>query len=125
MSVAVCLQTCERFDYTARTIQTFLAMNHDRSRFDLIHGDDGSTDQRIVALAEASGFDTVMRSASPIGPIPFRAKLMDAARARGASWVLMLENDIESLRPFPWALFDFLQARPDVYCLRLFGAYKD
>lgn len=125
MKIAVLLQTCERLAYTQRTIESFLAMNPDRSRFDLLHGDDGSTDVRVPALARATGFETVVATPAPIGPIPFRASLMDAARRRGAAWVLMLENDIESLRPFPWDLFDAIRQQSDIYCLRLFGAYKD
>lgn len=125
MRITVCLQTCNRLHYTERTVRTFATANPDLSRFDLIHGDDGSTDWHINVIAQAYGFTTVLSSSAPIGPIPFRAKLMDVARQRGAEWVLMLENDIESLRAFPFDLFDYIRQQKDIYCLRLFGAFKD
>jgi hypothetical protein len=47
------------------------------------------------------------------------------AAAHFAPWVLLLENDIESVRPFPWSLFEAITENHDVYCLRLFGRFKD
>lgn len=126
MTVAIGLMTCGRVEYTRRTLETFSAQNLGaRERFLLLHADDASTEPEILALAGAHGFETIQTSASRIGARAIRAALVQAAATRGADWVLLLENDWEWARPFPWPLFDFLtQHRPDVYCLRLFGTHK-
>lgn len=125
MKVAVLLQTCERAEMTARTVASFVAMNRDVSRFDLLHGDDASTTPDNQSLANAHGFRTVVRTNERKGMLQTRIALLDAAAHRGAQWVLLLENDCESVRPFPWAVFDWMQQFDGVYCLRLFGQYKD
>lgn len=122
--IAVCLQTCDRPDYTARTVESFLAMN-DRERFLLLHADDASADGRNAQIVSRAGFRTVVRMTHRKGIRAVRRKLIAKARQHGAAWVLMLENDIESIRPFPWPLFEFIQHVPTIYCLRLFGEFKD
>lgn len=124
-SIAVALQTCERADLTARTINSFLAHNaRDLSRFVLLHGDDASEDASIGLMARAAGFRTVVQTRERCGIWAVRQKLLKKAAAR-AKWILLLENDIETLRPFPWDLFDFVTRHPAVYCLRLYGRFKD
>lgn len=123
MTVAVCLTTCGRYDYTKRTLETFAAFN-DLSRFVLLHGDDGSPDRKGMSkLARRHGFATVVENRTRQGWLPTRRALVLRA-ARVADWVLILENDIESIRPFPWPLLRFVAARPSLYCLRLFGEFK-
>lgn len=123
--IAVCLLTCDRFEYTETTLRTFAALN-DCSRFDLLHGDDASRDSRVPKLARSHGFKTVAQSNQRQGWLQMRLRLFTVAQKRGADWVLFLENDIEWARPFPWTLFDFLCAEaPQVYCLRLQGEFKD
>lgn len=121
--IAVLLQTCNRLDYTRLTLESFVHHN-DPSRFLLLHGDDAS-DEPVVALAQAFGFETVVQNYTRLGVNVTRRALMHAAAARRARWVLMLENDIETLRPFPWELFEFVRKNRQIYCLRLFGAFKD
>lgn len=123
MTIAVALQTCDRIEYTRRTLDSFVAHN-DVSQFVLLHGDDGSSEP-VCDLAGAYGFETVVRNVERRGVFSTRAALLAAAARRRAQWVLMLENDIETLRPFPWELFDYARRQPSVYCVRLFGAYKD
>jgi hypothetical protein len=123
--ITVCLQTCDRPELTQRTLESFAAFN-DLSRFDLLHADDASHDGRNDDLAAAFGFKTVVKTRERLGIASVRASLVLAAKQRAAGWVLLLENDIESIRPFPWDLFDFVRAQmPSVYCLRLYGQYKD
>jgi hypothetical protein len=120
--IALCLQTCDRPDYTARTLASF-AQHNDLSQFRLIHGDDGSKTGENLALAKSYGFKTAVKTRTRIGCLPLRTELIAYAAGR-ADWILFLENDIESVRPFPWALFEFASRHHWIYCLRLFGAFK-
>lgn len=123
-NVAVCLLTCERLDYTTRTLDSF-ARHNDLARFAaLLHADDASEDPVVPSLPPRYGFRTVARPATRQGWLPMRRVLFSEA-AKTAEWVLFLENDIEWVRPFPWDLFDFVQRRRDFYCLRLQGEFKD
>src|SRR5688572_4097379 len=121
--IALCLQTSDRPEYTARTLATFAAHN-DLSQFRLLHADDGSQTPENRTLAKAYGFKTVLKTKTPIGCLPVRTELIAYAASR-ADWILFLENDIESLRPFPWDLFNFVSRHHWVYSLRLFGTFKD
>lgn len=128
-SIAVALLTCvdtgqpSRFAYTERTIATFLHHNPSPNRFILVHGDDASSDVRVPVLAHACGFKTIYQSGRRAGWREARASLIRKA-APLAPWTLLLENDIETLRPFPWALFDFVAPFQKVDCLRLYGRFK-
>ena len=127
MRVAVGLLTCGRVEYTRRTLESFSAQNPDaRERFILLHADDASDQPTVMhGLASAHGFETVVSHNTRRGACALRAAVVSVAAARGAEWVLLLENDWEWARPFPWALLGYLRAvRPDVYCLRLFGTHK-
>lgn len=124
MRVAVCLQTCERFDYTARTVQSF-AQQNDPSQFLLLHSDDASTDPRVIDEAQRAGFATVVQNEIRQGAVSTRRALLEAAAARGADWVVLLENDWEWLRSFPWPLFRYVTDHPKIYALRLYGRFKD
>lgn len=122
--IAVCLLTCDRFDYTATTLESFARFN-DLKPFRLLHADDASTDERVPALAQAYGFRTVAQSTGRrVGWLKMRVHLFEAA-ARQADWILFLENDIEWVRAFPSALFDYVTRQPNIYCLRLYGQFKD
>ena len=124
VKIAVALLTCDRSEYTARTVRTFIEKNRDLSRFVLLHGDDGSEDDTNTRIANDAGFTTILRTGERLGWRFSRPPLLDRA-ARFADWIFLLENDIESLRPFPWALFDYVRPDPRVYCLRLYGRWKD
>jgi len=122
--IAVCLLTAGRLAYTATTVTTFTAQNAGHRFGLLLHADDASADPAVPSLPVAYGFETVYRSPRRQGWLEMRRKLFAAAKARGAAWVLFLENDIEWARPFPWPLFDYVASKPDIYCLRLQGAFK-
>ncbi len=123
--IAICLQTCDRRTYTARTLDTFGIQNQGRGRWMLLHGDDASKEEGICELAQSHGFETVVRHETRRGARATRDALFQAAANAGADWILLLENDWEWVRPFPWTPFEWLIAeRPDVYSLRLYGAYK-
>lgn len=127
--VAVALLTCvrdsdQRFRYLERTISSFLEHNPFHDRFVLIHGDDFSSDARVLPLVQAAGFRTVLQTSRPKGWLASRTALINKA-ARVANWVLFLEDDIEWLAPFPWRLFDHVARSRKVDCLRLYGEFKD
>jgi SAM-dependent methyltransferase len=125
--IAILLVTCGRLEYTRQTLESFSAQNPDaRTRFLLLHADDASDDPAILALATEHGFETMtVPSTVRAGARAMRTLLITTAAARGADWIVVLENDWEWVRPFPWALFDVVATtRPEVYCLRLYGQYK-
>jgi hypothetical protein len=121
LTVSVCLITCERYEYTRRTVESFARLN-DISRFKLLHADDASEDERICAVANEFGFETVCRPAKRQGNM---ATIRGAVAAADTNWVVILENDWESARPFPWHSLQEIAARPAIFCLRLCGAFRD
>lgn len=122
--IAVCLLTCDRGDYTAKTLRTFWKFNQHDPRMVLLHADDASTTDFNVRLAAAYGFETVVQSTVRRGWLLTRTALFQQA-AKRSDWILFLENDIETLRAFPWPLFDYMRKDRDIYCLRLYGRFKD
>jgi hypothetical protein len=132
--IGVVLTTCGRLDYTQRTLETFAAHN-DLSAFSLFHGDDASLEPEMIPLVGFYGFETLVRVTDRDLAIPerfdgqrghwLRWEVLRRLARRGLDWVLVLENDIESVRPFPWPLFRYVAQNPAVYCLRLYGAFKD
>jgi hypothetical protein len=121
--IAVALLTCDRVSYTERTLETFARYN-DLRRFVLLHADDGSRDRRNVELARSYGFTTVLTHEKRRGWLVTRMRLLRRA-AKRAPWILNLENDIETAREFPWALFTYAAKDPGITCLRLYGQWKD
>jgi hypothetical protein len=123
--IALALLTCDRYDYTVRTVDSFLEHNPSEllGRFILLHGDDASTDERLVPYVQAAGFTTVMQAKKRRGWLGARTALIFEA-AKRADWIFFLENDIETLRPFPWHLFNVISENGKVDCLRLYGDNK-
>lgn len=119
MKLAVCLITADRSDYTGRTIETLIEHN-DTDRMILLHADDGSKSPSNKRLAEAGGFTTIYESAKRRGVVPALRHLWLQAAQYGATHILHLENDCESLRPLPMQAFSEW-----VDCVRLYGEYKD
>ncbi len=122
--IAVCLLTCDRVPYTRVTVESWARFNGGDPRFVLLHGDDASVDPVNGTIARAHGFQTVIQHETRQGNLPLRLALLKRA-ARVADWILVLENDIESIRAFPWPLFEFVRAQHELSSLRLFGKYKD
>lgn len=120
-SVSVCLITCERYEYTRVTVESFARYN-DLTRFQLLHADDASTDGRIREVANAFGFRTVSSAHRRSGNM---ATIRSAVDKADGAWILLLENDWESVRAFPWDSFAAVAESDDVYALRLCGPYKE
>lgn len=123
--IHVVLLSCERLDYTMRTVDSFLEHNSDLSGFELWHCDDASQDSRIREAVGRTAFKPLVytRERAGVTAMIRRAsrKLMDV----GAEWMLLLENDWETVRPFPWAAFQAVVDRGDVYTMRLYGDHKE
>lgn len=117
-SVAIGLLTCEREDYTRRTVESFLRHN-DRRRFMLFHADDGSRSFENCQIAAEAGFETVYAKRARAGQMAGLRALVETAATEGADWFLFLESDWEWEHPFPrYALY--LGAE----CVRLYGELK-
>lgn len=124
--IHVVLLSCERAEYTARTIETFLEHNPGPDpRFKLWHSDDASADRRVRALADEAGFEPLIHTDKRVGCTEMIRRTARKLEHQGAEWMLLLENDWETDRPFPWPVFEAVQARGDVWAMRLFGRFKE
>jgi hypothetical protein len=122
--IAIVLLTCERPRYTRRTLETLEAWNPGlQERFVLVHGDDASTTTENETLADRFGFLTLVKTRARLGSNELRARTV-AKAAKLAPWILVLENDITSIRTFPWRLFERVRDDKKIDCVRLYGAYK-
>lgn len=124
MKVALCLLTCERFEYTRRTVES-LAAHNDLSRFVLLHGDDASQDGRNAAIASRHGFARIETGQQRLGVMQMERQLASEAAALGCDWTIILQNDWQSIRGIPLPLIGFCDGRRDIYCLRLYGRFKN
>lgn len=127
MRIALTFLTCDRVDYTRRTLET-LAAHNDLSRFVLLHGDDASVDDAGGELARRLGFETVvqtkaLRQRGRRGVAAMTEELFEHASRRGCELVLNLQNDWECVRPIPPEVWQFF-VHPSIYCVRLYGAMK-
>lgn len=123
MKLAVCLTTCERSDLTLRTVRSFRKFN-DPSRFMLLHADDASR-ENIEWITHDHGFETVAVHPERRGAQECRRSVVHAARDRGATHVLLLENDWECVKPFPWEIAEnLLRDGSPIYTFRLYGHYR-
>lgn len=142
--IHVVLLTCERAEYTARTLETFLQHNAEfldvstladwnrtlkagkiDGRFKLWHCDDASQDRRVRRLAGEAGFDPLIYTDQRVGVTDMIRTASRRLEHQGAEWMLLLENDWETVRAFPWAVFDAIQSRGDVWAMRLYGRFKE
>lgn len=118
-SVAVGLLSCEREDYTRRTVDSFLRHN-DRRRFMLFHADDSSRDPiSNLTIAADGGFETVYAKRSRAGQMAGLRALVEAAATDGAEWFIFQESDWLWEHPFPWHTLKY-----GAECVRLYGELK-
>lgn len=122
--LAIGLLTCDRDEYTQRTLQT-LAEHNDLKMFGKYHADDASHTVANNVLARHYGFKTLGGAGVKLGATAKKRHLIQAAKADGFGWLLLLENDWESVRPFPWDLYVACASSLNVYCLRMYGKYKE
>lgn len=123
VKIAVALLTCDRYDYTVKTVDSFLEHN-DPSKFLLFHADDASTDPRVVEYVQSRGFATVVRNDKRQGCSATTTALIRAVtdRVQHDTLTVYLQNDFESVRPLPVTLIAELLSRGDVSFVQL--AYR-
>lgn len=122
--IAVCLLSCERYEYTMRTARSFVKHNAGDARLHLFHSDDASSDERIRPEVQALGFEPLVYTGKRVGVTQMIRRESEAISNKGFEWILLLENDAESVRALPWSVFDASRAM-DVYALRLFMNFKN
>lgn len=117
MKTAICLLTADRAHYTVKTL-TSLALFNDLSEYILLHADDGSRPEAHgnIVMASRAGFHTCYAAPKRFGVVPALRQMWITADALGATHILHLENDIQSLRALP--------SRRDADSVRLYGEYK-
>ncbi|MGE0366947.1 MAG: hypothetical protein AB7Q00_14565 [Phycisphaerales bacterium] len=130
MKLAVCLITADRYDYTKLTVDSFMDHNvRHIPNLMLLHADDASSDMRVRECARKAGFELACgtKFGKPRrGGQRMRHDVIDFAAQRGASHVLVLENDWESVRQLPMETIEGVFTNHDyVYCMRLYGRYKE
>lgn len=143
--IHVVLLSCERRDYTLRTLQTFQQCNTAASvdvstladaepktvggkidaGFTLWHCDDASTDPKLRRQVQAAGWRELIYTDRRVGVTEMIRRASRKLEHAGAEWMLLLENDWETARRFPWAIFDLVRERGDVWALRLYGQFKE
>lgn len=125
--INVVLLSCDRAEYTAATIESFLRHNRDQvgERIQLWHCDDASTDTSNRKMAHAARFTPLFYSTKRVGVTEMVRRAARMLEHHGAEWMLLLENDWQTVRPIPWAVFDACRARGDVWALRLYGRFKE
>lgn len=124
MRIAITFLTCDRVEYSRRTLET-LREHNDLAGFVLIHGDDASSNDLGGQLARGMGFRTMVQTRGKRrGVAKMTEELFKAALGEGATHVLNLQNDWECLRPIPVDTIAELLADENVYCARLYGAMK-
>jgi hypothetical protein len=128
MKIAITFLTCGRAEYTARTLESLCHHNPDlKDNSILIHGDDFSAEGRSTncLMAEQAGFQSILLPKKQQGVAKMTAQLFEIAANQGADSILNLQNDWESSRAIPFGeITDILSSRQDIYCVRLYGAWK-
>ncbi len=124
LKFAICFLTCDRTEYTLRTLET-LALHNDLSKHILIHGDDASEDQDGPDAARALGFKTLVQSRrNRRGVSGMTERIIAEARLAGVDAVLNLQNDWEFIRPIPFKDAEEFLTERTTYCMRLYGKMK-
>lgn len=125
MKVAVAFQTCERYDYTEETVQSFIRLNGQRD-YELYYGDDASTDPEIHALMKRNGVAPAIVNRERKGcGTTCRLMLKEVARLSGADYLMLVQNDCRSEVRLPIELVQRVFEMNDVGIFRLFGHWKD
>ena len=125
MKLVVALLTCDRYEYTKTTCETFLEHN-DPSDFHLYYADDASTDARVPELVEALGFRPLVRHSRRSGCSVTSGELAcEVSRVVGEdALVWYLQNDIATIRPLNLACIASVFDDPRVHVLRTYGRWK-
>ncbi len=121
MKIVVGLLTCDRLEYTKKTVQSLLSQNRQDDLL-LLHADDASLDQRgICKYVQSQGFKTILANESRIGCSPTTDAFMSAIQNEiGDNLpVLYLQNDFECTRPIPFDEIFSLLSQEDIGFVQL------
>jgi len=137
----VLVLTCDRLNYTKRTVDSFLELNYSQMhgaglQFDLFYADDASIGwDDMKAYMQSRGFICIHRNETRAGCSPCTRdallKCLHIGRKREASWgykygLLYLQNDWESAASLPpLASLRTIFSDKAVGWMRLYGAFKD
>jgi hypothetical protein len=125
--IDVVLLTCERPNYSAVTSATFRRLNAEAikaGRLRLWHADDASATPGFREDVGRWGWAPLVHTSARVGVTDMVRRIARRLEHQGAEWMLLLENDWESARPLPWPVIEAVQARGDIYALRLYGTHK-
>ena len=134
MKLGIGLISCDRVEETRRTVETFAKYNTGDHPLDvpgehvvqLFHADDSSTDPALRLHAKNHGFHLITKIHEPRqGGQAMRRQFITAAKNAGCTHIMVLENDWESVRPLPWAAIKYAFSHDQVYCMRLYGVYRE
>lgn len=126
--IDVVLLSCDRLEYTKRTITSFLGHNGEETlagEFRLWHCDDASTDTRVRKAASAAGFVPLIYTDQRVGVTEMIRRAARKLEHAGSEWLLLLENDWETVRPLPLMAWRDAVESYDVWAMRLYGAFKE
>lgn len=121
MRLTVALLTCDRLELTRRTVDSLLAQN-DTSNWNLIYGDDNSTDPRVIEYVESRGFRPIYQNRGDrIGCTPMTFQMYDRLLGKldADAPVLYLQDDMESRRPVPLDVVSVIRQDAKIGWLRL------
>jgi len=118
----VLLQTCDRSQYTRRTVDAFLRWNGPAD-FHLAVADDASGDTAGLQYATAHGFRPALLNQERAGvTVTLGRAVRRLFSEHGDDLILYLQNDCEFVRTLPLAPVRAAMRTHD--CVRLFGRFK-
>jgi|GEM_PF-4823025 len=126
MKIAVALLTCDRYDYTVKTVES-LKRHNDISDWPLFYADDASQDARVRPYVESQGFrPLLLNDGERMGCTPISDGLLRAVlREVGSGWlVLYLQNDWKCIRPIPLGTVEAWFADPTHMALRMWHPHR-
>lgn len=124
MRIAVCLLTCNRAELTEITAKSFTGFNRGVEGIELLHADGGSDTSDNADIARRYGFRSLNEPEHRIGHMQTVRLFIHEAQAVKADWLLMLENDWESVGPLPPSDFFERASSQRIETIRLFGTHK-
>jgi hypothetical protein len=126
LPLIVALLTCDRLDYTSRTLSSFFKFNKS-DQWLKFYADDASTDQEgTKKLVESFGFQPLVQHTKRRGIGKTNSDLIEQLGARmKQGTVLILQNDFECVRPLPLDVIELLFKNPRIGWVRMGGRWKD
>ncbi len=123
MRLSVPILTCDRFELTKITVESFI--KHNGREHDMYYGDDASVDVRVHEFMESLGIPSLVRNKTRRGCSPTTAELFHRIVERtDNAFLLHLQNDFETVRPIPWDIVEKIFEDDQVGWVRLYGTHE-